>query len=63
LVAGYSADLRCESESRSFVKQRSGQKITLSGATYNIVAISQHDVTLEDSQTKKRTTIEWRGAP
>lgn len=56
-VAGFAADLRHELDNRVFLKQRQGQRLTIAGMTYNIVAISQFDVTLEDSQTKKRTTI------
>jgi len=61
-VAGFAADMRYEPESKSYLRQRAGQKLTLAGVSYNIVAISQGDVTLEDSQTKKRTTILWSGA-
>ena len=63
LVTGYSADLRYETESKSYLKQRASQKLSLSGVAYNIVAITSSDVTLEDNQTKKRTTIRWSAAP
>lgn len=62
-VGGYTADLRHESENKVFLRQRQGQKITFGGGTYNLIAISQTNVTLEDSQTKKRTTISLKGAP
>jgi Lhr-like helicase len=48
---------------RSYPRQRQGQKLTLGGNTYNIVAISEADVTLEDQATKKRTTLRWKPAP
>ncbi|MBM3878102.1 MAG: hypothetical protein FJ387_00010 [Verrucomicrobia bacterium] len=56
-VDGYAADLRYEPDGRNYFRQRTGQKLTVAGGTYNIVAISESDVTLEDSQTKKRTVI------
>ncbi len=62
-LAGYAADFYYEMEKRSFLKQRAGQKLNLAGSAYNIVAIQQGDVTLEDSKTKKRTTIRWNAAP
>ncbi len=62
IIMGHSADLRYDPEKRSFVKQRVGQKITLGGDAYNIVAITQADVTLEDVKTKKRKTIRLSGA-
>jgi hypothetical protein len=62
-VSGYAADLRYEVENKLFPRQHQGQKITFGGVTYNIVAIGQSDVTLEDSQTRKRTTIHWAAGP
>ena len=63
VVAGYAADLYFEPERKPYHKERVGHKLTLAGTSYNIVAISQSDVTLEDSQTKKRTTLRWNSAP
>jgi hypothetical protein len=63
LVAGYSADLRCDPEGKSFPKQRPGARLTLAGAAYKIVAIGPATVTLEDGETKKRTTKRLPGAP
>ena len=62
-VAGYAADLRYEVDNKLFPRQRQGQKITFGGVTYNIVAIGPSDVTLEDSQTRKRPTIHWAAGP
>jgi len=62
-VAGHMADLRYELEKKTFPNQRVQQKLSLSGNTYNIVDIGPADVTLEDAQTKKRTTIHWKAAP
>lgn len=56
-VAGYSADLRHEREGRTFSRQRPGSKLTIAGTTYNVVAISESDVTIEDDKTKRRTVI------
>jgi hypothetical protein len=61
-VAGYAADLYHEVDRRSYPRQRQGQKLTLGGNSYNIVAISEADVTLEDQATKKRTTLRWKPA-
>ena len=61
-VGGFAADLRHEAENRNYPHQRQGQKISLAGVVYNIVAISESDVTLEDSQTKKRTIIRLKGS-
>lgn len=61
-TAGYAADLRHEIENRAFSNQRQGQKIMIGGVAYNIVAISQADVTIEDSQSKKRTTVRLKAA-
>ena len=62
-VGGYVADLKHETENKVFLKQRVGQKISFGGSTYNIIAITSSSVTLEDSKTKKRTTISLKGAP
>jgi hypothetical protein len=56
-IAGYSADLRHEREGRAFLRQRQGAKLTVGGTTYNVVAISASDVTIEDDKTKRRTVI------
>jgi len=55
--------LKHETENKVFLKQRVGQKISFGGSTYNIIAITSSSVTLEDSKTKKRTTISLKGAP
>ena len=50
-------------ENKVFLRQRQGQKLTFGGNTYNIIAITERDVMLEDSRSKKRTTISFKGAP
>jgi hypothetical protein len=62
-VGGYAADLWHKTENKVFLRQRQGQKLSFGGGTYNIIAISERDVTLEDSRNKKRTTISLKGAP
>jgi hypothetical protein len=62
-VAGYAADLRYDPENRLFNKQRTGQKISFAGSSFTIVAISSNEVTLEDSQTTKRTPIRMHASP
>lgn len=56
-VAGFSADLRHERENRNYPRQRPGSKLTIGGTVYNVVAINEHDVTIEDDKTKRRTVI------
>ncbi len=56
-IAGYSADLHHEREGRSFLRLKQGSKLTVGGSTYNVVAISASDVTIEDEKTKRRTEI------
>lgn len=56
-VAGYAADLRHEREGRNFTRQRPGARLTIAGTVYNVVAISERDVTIEDDKTKRRTVI------
>lgn len=57
-VAGYCVDLRYEAENRPIPPRlREGQKVAVGGNNYIIVAITEREVILEDSRTKKRTTI------
>ncbi len=56
-VAGFSADLRHERENRNYPRQRPGSKLTIGGTVYNVVAINERDVTIEDDKTKRRTVI------
>jgi len=60
-IAGYAADLRHTGTNRRYSKVRVGDRIIVGRAAYNIVAIGPSDVTLEDSQTRKRTTIKANG--
>jgi len=62
-VGGYTADLWHRTENKVFLRQRQGQKLSFGGSTYNIIAITERDVTLEDSRNKKRTTISRKSAP
>jgi hypothetical protein len=66
-VAGYLVHLQyqdpAERKAVLLPAQRLHQKLTLSGNSYNIVDIAPPDVTLEDAQTKKRTTIRWKTTP
>jgi hypothetical protein len=56
-VSGFMADLRHERDGRNYLRQRPGNKVVVSGTTYNVVAISSTDVTIEDDKTKRRTAI------
>lgn len=59
-VAGYAADLRHDREGRNYTRQRPGAKLTIAGTSYNIVAISEREVILEDDKTKRRTVIPYQ---
>lgn len=61
-VTGYIVDLRHPTTNRNFNRQRLDSRISVSGETHKIVAISPDDVTLENVETLKRTTIR-RHAP
>jgi hypothetical protein len=64
-VAGYEADLVHEKLGSRFNNVRTKQPggIRLGVQSYNIVAITREDVTLESSTTGKRWTIQLKGTP
>jgi hypothetical protein len=62
-VAGFAADLRHEAEGRNYLRQRPGSKLAIAGTAYNIVAVSEADVTIEDDKTKRRTVVPLKSAP
>jgi hypothetical protein len=54
-VDGYMADLLYKGDSRTFLYRRVGDKITIGGEGYNIVAITQNEVVLSAPNGKKYT--------
>ncbi|MCS7090833.1 MAG: hypothetical protein RMN51_04745 [Verrucomicrobiota bacterium] len=59
-VEGYLADLRYEPEKRTFTGRRVGDRITLAGEDYNIVAITENEVVVSHRLTGKKSTIRMR---
>jgi hypothetical protein len=57
LVKGYAADLKNELENKPYPDRRRNDSIEFGGEKYNIVAITEKDVTVQASSTSKRTTI------
>ena len=62
-VVGYAADLWHPGEGRTYRDQKQGGKVVMGGTTYNIVAVSEGDVTIEDDKTKRRTVVPSKSAP
>lgn len=62
-VAGYSADLQYAPENINRIGLRREDKLTFGGETYNIVAITDRDVTLSAKSNGKNTTVQLRGNP
>jgi hypothetical protein len=59
-VEGYLADIRYDPEKRSFNGRRVGDRITIAGEDYNIVAITENEVVVSHRLTGKKTTIRKR---
>ncbi len=62
-VVGYAADLWHPAEGRVYRDQKQGGKLVIGGTTYNIVAVSEAEVTIEDDKTKRRTVVPFKSAP
>jgi hypothetical protein len=62
-VDGYLADLRYSPENKSFLARRVGDKISIAGEEYNIVAISENEVVLSARSNGKKYTIRYNTAP
>jgi hypothetical protein len=56
---GYMADLRFAPENRTFLSRRVGDRITVAGEEYNIVAISENEVVLSAKSNQKKWTITY----
>ena len=57
VIAGYAADLRQKRTNRLYSHLRVGDRIIVGRSVYNVVAIEPTEVTLEESQTRKRVTL------
>jgi hypothetical protein len=62
-VDGYVADLRYIPEDRKIPARHVGDKITLAGEDYNIVAISENEVVISAKSNQKKWTIKYSAAP
>lgn len=63
-TAGYMADLKYPPENnRIFKNMRVDQTFTLSGETYNIVAITEAEIVVSAKSSSKRTTVKFNPAP
>ncbi|MBM3824439.1 MAG: hypothetical protein FJ404_16395 [Verrucomicrobia bacterium] len=61
-VTGYMVDLNYPPENINRIAMRKDDKITFGGETYNLVAITDRDVTLSAKSNGKNTTVRFRGA-
>jgi len=59
-VEGYIADVRYDPEKRTFNNLRVGDRITLAGEDYIVVAITQNEVVVSHRLTSKKYTIRMR---
>jgi hypothetical protein len=62
-VDGYTADLKFAPENRTFPGRRVGDRITIAGEDYNIVAIAESEVVLSAKSNQKKWTIKYNAAP
>jgi hypothetical protein len=62
-VDGYTADLKFAPENRNFPNRRVGDRITVAGEAYNIVAITESEVVLSAESNKKKWTIKYSVTP
>jgi hypothetical protein len=60
-VDSYEADLKYPPETRTFIRQHLNDRIILSEDPYKIIAITNNAVTVQNTRTTKKTTIEWIG--
>lgn len=59
-IEGYLADIRYDPEKRQFPGRRVGDRISLAGEEYNIVAITENEVVVSHRLTGKKSTIRMR---
>ncbi len=56
-VDGYVADVRYDPEKRNYTGRRVGDRLTIAGEEYNIVAITENEVVVSHKLTGKKFTI------
>jgi len=62
-IDGYMADLKFAPENKNFPSRRVGDKISIAGEEYNIVAIAENEVVLSAKSNQKKWTIKYNSAP
>jgi|SRR4051812_2490978 hypothetical protein len=62
-VIGYAADFHYDPENRNWKDLTTKDELTFGGETYNIVAITENEVTISAKSNKKQTTLEYKPPP
>jgi hypothetical protein len=62
-IIGHTADITHPLEKKQWKDQKVRDELTFGGETYNIVAITPHEVVLSAKSNKKQTVLEFRAAP
>jgi hypothetical protein len=55
--------LRFSPENKNFANRRVGDRLSIAGEEYNIVAISENEVVLSAKSNQKKWTIKYNAAP
>ena len=61
-IIGYTADIVHPLEKKQWKDQKVKDELTFGGETYNIVAITPHEVVLSAKSNKKQTVLEFKAA-
>lgn len=61
-LAGYAVDLEQKRANRRYRDLRPGDRVSVGNQFYTVVSVGPNEVTLEESQTRKRTTLIWQSA-
>jgi hypothetical protein len=61
-VIGFTADIQHPLEKKQWKDQKVKDELTFGGETYNIVAITAHEVVLSAKSNKKQTVLEFKAA-
>ena len=62
-IIGHTADIAHPLEKKQWKDQKVRDELTFGGETYNIVAITPHEVVLSAKSNKKQTVLEFKAAP
>jgi hypothetical protein len=64
-VEGYTVDLKynASDEKKTILSKTVDDSFTLSGEPYKIIALTNNSVTVQDTRTQQKNTIEWNGKP